>query len=76
MDLSNESYDDLPTFERYDAIIESVKKIIAIKDKMAWYESMREILEHNYNTLKKNSTSLNPAFVKLQSTYNSYFKLG
>lgn len=72
----DESYDDLPTFERYDAIIESVKKIISIKDKMAWYASMREILEHNYNTLKKNSTTLNPAFLNLQTAYNSYFKLG
>lgn len=72
----DESYDDLPTFERFDAIVESVKKIIAIEDKFVWYEGMREILEHNYNVLRQNSTSVNTAVVKVQSAYNTYFNLG
>lgn len=72
----DESYDDLPTFERYDAIVESIKKIIAIEDKFTWFESMRPILDHNYENLKKNSTAINPAFVIAERTYKKYFKLG
>lgn len=72
----DESYDDLPTFERYDAIIESIKKIIAIPDKVRWYESMRSILEHNYRVLSKNAQQVNPAYIKLEKKYNEYFKLG
>jgi hypothetical protein len=57
-------------------IIESIKKIIAIEDKFSWFESMRPILEHNYENLKKNSTEINPAFVTVERTYKKYFKLG
>jgi L-rhamnose mutarotase len=72
----DESYDNLSTFERYDAIVESIKKIINIENKVKWYNSMRPILEHNYETLKKNSTTINPAFIKLERAYKKYFKLG
>jgi hypothetical protein len=72
----DESYDNLSTFERYDAIVESIKKIIAIEDKASWIESMRPILEHNYENLKKNATKINPAFASLEKAYNKYFKLG
>jgi L-rhamnose mutarotase len=72
----DESYDNLSTFERYDAIVESIKKIIAIEDKASWFESMRPILEHNYENLKKNATKINPAFDSLEKAYNKYFKLG
>ena len=72
----DESYDSLPTFERFDAVIESIKKIIAIEDKAAWYESMKDILIHNYNTLKDNERKTNPACIKLQQVYNTYFNIG
>jgi hypothetical protein len=72
----DERYDELPTFERYDAIVESIKKIIAIKDKASWFESMRPILEHNYENLKKNATKTNPAVIRVEQAYNKYFKLG
>ena len=72
----DESYDSLPTFKRYDAIIESIKKIIAIEDKAAWYESMRDILIHNYETLQNNAKQINPAFIQLERCYKQYFKLG
>jgi len=71
----DESYDTLPTFERLDAIIESIKKIIAIKDKTLWYNSMKEILVHNYNTLISNSQKINPAIIQLENAYTRYFKL-
>lgn len=44
----DESYDDLPDDQRYVAIMQSLKKIKAIEDKAAWYESIREIVEHNH----------------------------
>ena len=71
----DESYDTLPTFERLDAIIESIKKIIAIKDKTLWYNSMKDILVHNYNTLISNSQKINPAIIQLENAYTRYFKL-
>ncbi len=72
----DESYDDLSTFDRYEAILKEIKRINAIEDKLSWFESMRPILEHNYETLKKNSTSINPAFNAMVETYKRYFKLG
>lgn len=72
----DERYDELTTFERYDAIIESIKKIINIEDKAAWYQSMQDILIHNYNTLVANAKKVNPAYIELQQIYNNYFKLG
>lgn len=44
----DESYDDKPDEERFLAIIETLKKIEAIEDKAAWFNSMRDILEHNH----------------------------
>jgi len=70
----DESYDSLPTFERFEAIISSIKKIIAIEDKVAWYKSMQDILEHNYNVLHNQGKRSNPAHGALISYYNEYFK--
>jgi hypothetical protein len=71
----DESYDQLPTFERFDAIIESIKKIDAIEDKMAWYKSMEDILTHNYNVLMTSTKRVPLAIQELQKYYNEYFKL-
>jgi L-rhamnose mutarotase len=71
----DESYDQLPTFERFDAIIEAIKKIDAIEDKMAWYKSMEDILTHNYNVLMTSTNRVPVAIEELQNYYNDYFKL-
>lgn len=47
----DEGFDTLPTHERLNYIIESIRKVTMIKDKIEWYKSMEEIIEHNYNTL-------------------------
>ena len=70
----DESYDDLPTFDRLPAVIESIKKIQQIKDKYSWFNSMQKILDHNYNTLRRNSIRPNSAFIKLNSCYKRYFR--
>lgn len=72
----DETYDKLPTFERYAAIINSIKKIDAIEDKLSWFESIADILIHNYNVLKQNTSVPNPALYKLAECYNNYFNLG
>lgn len=70
----DESYDNKSTFDRFESIIQSIKKIEAIDDKYSWYKSMEDILIHNYNTLKKNSKRKNPAVIKLEDCYKRYFK--
>jgi hypothetical protein len=62
----DESYDSLPTFERMEAIIESLKKIISIEDKLSWFKSMEEIVEHNYNVFINKLKRRPDAFMELE----------
>ncbi len=69
----DESYDSLPTEQRLDAIINSLHKLKAIQDKTAWVESIKPILEHNYNnltTMKKHQ-----AMIDLEQHYKGYFNV-
>lgn len=71
----DESYDELDTWERFDAIIEAIKKIDAIEDKLEWYKSMEHIIKHNYEILKRNVLNQSPiGFNKIQERYSSRFK--
>jgi len=45
----DESYNKLSNDDRLNAIVKLLKQIDAIPDKLAWYESMRDVLEHNYD---------------------------
>ena len=47
----DEAYDNLPAHDRLQYIVESIRKVDNIKDKIEWYKSMEDVLEHNYNTL-------------------------
>jgi hypothetical protein len=47
----DEGYDSLPTHERLEYLIESIRKVDNIKNKIEWFKSMEHIIEHNYNTL-------------------------
>lgn len=71
----NETYDDLPTFDRFDAIIKEIKRIDSIPDKAKWYDSIRDILEHNYQILNKRDSEPPLAHVELFNYYNNYFNL-
>lgn len=69
----NESYDELETWERLDAIVAELKRIDAMSpnEKLKWYIQMTSILHHNYNTLARNSTTHAPwAYVSI----DNYFK--
>lgn len=67
----DESYDNLDTWDRYGAIINEIKKIQSMKfeEKINWFESMREILDHNYNTLIANSTDKIPSSMSKLKKY-------
>jgi hypothetical protein len=67
----NETYDTLPTWERLEAIITEVTRINALsfEDKLNWYAGMKDILEHNYNTLRRNSSEQVPIAIQTVKDY-------
>jgi hypothetical protein len=71
----NEEYDDLPTFERMDAIIAEIKRIDAIPDKFKWLYSMKDILEHNYKLLHSTKDIAPSAHTSVFNYYNNFFNL-
>lgn len=72
----DQSYDGLPTHERLHKLIESIRTIDNIENKLEWFKSMENDVEHNYNLLiDKITTSPPEAFVKLQKYHNNFFKI-
>lgn len=69
----DETYDSLPTFQRMEAIIESLKKIDAIEDKLSWFKSMEEIVEHNYNVFINKLKKRPDEFIELEKYSESIF---
>ena len=69
----DETYDTLPTVERMNAIIQSLKKIQIIEDKLSWYKSMQDILEHNYRIFVYNTNRKNSAMIAVEDCYKNYF---
>ena len=69
----DESYDTLPDTQRMDAIIEVLKYIDSIEDKVSWFESMRPVLEYNRKQLETNSSQPDVAIVELEKYYKEYF---
>lgn len=47
----DEGYDTLPTHERLQYLIESIRKVVNIKDKIGWFKSMEDTIEYNYSAL-------------------------
>jgi hypothetical protein len=47
----DEGYDTLPTHERLQYLIESIRKVVNIKDKIKWFKSMEDTIEYNYSAL-------------------------
>jgi hypothetical protein len=45
----DETYDDVDDSDRFTAIVNAIKKIDEIDNKIDWYNSLREIVEHNFN---------------------------
>lgn len=74
-DFINEDYDELPTFDRMQAIIRVLKHIDSIENKISWYESMRPILEHNYNLFHAKKKVRPPASKELIMYCKEYFNV-
>jgi hypothetical protein len=70
----DESYDNLPSHERMDAIIVALQKLTQEKDLVKWYKKLQPILNHNYNTLKNRSIRKNSTVKAIEELYNR--KLG
>lgn len=67
------TYDKLNSLDRMNAIITAIKKIDSIEDKLEWYKSMQDILEHNYENLLKNAKGYNKYTYKLNDAYREFF---
>jgi hypothetical protein len=70
----DESYDDLDDRERFLGIVSALEKIKNIEDKAAWYESMRDILEHNHKLFLSIHTQQFQEHKSLVKYYFDYFK--
>jgi hypothetical protein len=71
----DESYDDLEDAERFIAIMESLKKIQQIDDKLSWLKSMQDILEHNHRVFLSIGSSRSIENQTIIDYYNNYFKV-
>ena len=71
----DESYDNLEDNERMDAIIQSLHAVRKIQDKIAWYTSMRDVLEHNQTKLMSYHTEAQTEQQELVNYYKDYFNL-
>ena len=58
----DESYDNLPTWERMEAITNEIKKITQMtqQEKLDWYVSMKDILIHNVSVMIDNCDNKMP----------------
>jgi hypothetical protein len=62
----DEGFDTLPTHERLNSIIDSIRKTTMIKDKIEWYKSMEDIIEYNYKTLIDKLLRYPDAYVEMR----------
>jgi hypothetical protein len=70
----DESYDELPAHKRLRYITESIRKVDNIKDKIEWYKSMEDVLEHNYNTLLNKLYKIPKEFNDIQEYCQTIYK--
>lgn len=71
----DESYDELDTWERMDFILKEITRInsFTVEEKLQWYMNMEDILNHNVETLRKNSEDLvPPAFNIIDEYFRNY----
>jgi hypothetical protein len=66
----DEGYDSLPTHERLKYIIESIKKVNQIKDKLEWFKSMENIVKFNQETLISKLFKFPDAYLNLKTYVN------
>jgi len=70
----DESYDDIENDkERMNAIIDVLRYIDSIEDKVEWFEKMRGVLTFNYDRFTKNSMKEDVAISEVKKYYKEYF---
>lgn len=70
----DESYDELEDCQRYEKIVENLKYIISIEDKLSWFKEMQEVIEHNRNQIAENTTkNISYAFQSVYDHFNKKF---
>jgi len=71
-DFWDESYDSMEGCERMDAIIQLLKDIDSIDNKLEWFVGMKDVLEHNKNVIKNNFVNKIPyVYDKVLKLYNN-----
>ena len=70
----DESYDELPDEERFVAIINAIKQIESIEDKVGWLNGMRDILEHNFELFMQIGRVKSNEQIEITKYYFEYFK--
>jgi hypothetical protein len=71
----DEGYDHLPTHERLQYIIESIKKVDNIQDKLKWFSSMEESIKYNQSVLVGKLFKLPEAYTNLKNHCNHKNKI-
>lgn len=68
----DESYDSLPTHDRLQVIIESIRKVDSIPNKLDWFKSMEEVIKFNHNKLMEKLYELPPAMIQVINHIDRY----
>jgi hypothetical protein len=68
----DESYDTQTHEDRIDTIIQTIKEIDKIPNKVNWYKDMEETIKHNLNVLEYNAIHLKPnVYIQIEKIYNN-----
>lgn len=71
----DESYDEMDDCARFEKIIDNLKKIVSIKDKISWFKEMEDVIKHNRNQIKVNTTkNISYAFQSVYEHFNKFNK--
>lgn len=70
----DESYDLAPDSLRFNAVVNTLKKIEQIEDKASWLNSIRDILEHNHELFTRIGSERSAEHMTISNYYFDYFK--
>ena len=70
----DESYSLHDDSTRFQAVMDTIKKIEQIPDKVEWYASMRDILEHNHTLFVEIGSKKSTEHKEISDYYFEYFK--
>jgi len=70
----DESYSSKDDGSRIENIMNAIKKIQDIPDKVEWFESMRDPIEHNHNLFLEIGSKKSKEHIEISNYYFEYFK--